>query len=167
MDCYAYLLERLRQDDFRRLRAFRADGAARFTTWLVVVVRRLCFDHYRAVYGRQRDESDLDHQHRRALTAFTPIERDEVLANVAGSVNLEREFSVTTRRGALAAAVARLDAPDRLLLRLRFDDGLPAREIARIVSLATPFHVYRQVNRILVTLRNWLKEDGLDADFDS
>lgn len=32
MDAYAYLLEALRQDDYRRLRAFAAAGRSRFTT---------------------------------------------------------------------------------------------------------------------------------------
>lgn len=160
MDRYAYILERLRDDDCRRLRAFRADGTALFTTWLVVVARRLCVDHHRTVYGRQRDESAGEHQQRRALIDFGRLEGDEVLAKIANGVNLELELDATIRRGALAAAVSRLDAPDRLLLRLRFNDELSAREIASIVGIATSFHVYRQINRILMTLRNRLEEGG-------
>src|SRR5688572_14416739 len=52
MDAYAFVLERLREDDCRRLRGFVADGRSSFTTWLVVVTRRLCVDHYRQRYGR-------------------------------------------------------------------------------------------------------------------
>ena len=167
MDRYTYVLERLQEDNCRRLRAFRADGSARFTTWLVVVVRRLCFDHHRAVYGRQRDESSLERQQRRMLSEFSSLDGDEVLAKISGSVNLELELNTAAQCGALILAVARLDAPDRLLLRLRFDDGLSARETARIVGLPTPFHVYRHVNRILATLRNWLEEGGMDGSHES
>src|SRR5690349_20871276 len=54
MDAFAWMLDRLRADDFHRLRAFSADGRSEFTTWLVVVGRRLCVDWYRAKYGRDR-----------------------------------------------------------------------------------------------------------------
>jgi RNA polymerase sigma factor (sigma-70 family) len=56
MDAYARVLERLREDDFRRLRAYVPDGRTRFTTWLVAVVRRLCLDWHRERYGRARTE---------------------------------------------------------------------------------------------------------------
>ena len=45
MERYAFLLDELKQDDFRRLRKYLADGRGKFTTWLVVVARRLCVDH--------------------------------------------------------------------------------------------------------------------------
>ena len=35
MDRYAFILQRLREDDFRRLRSFAADGRGQFSTWLV------------------------------------------------------------------------------------------------------------------------------------
>ena len=41
MDGYAHVLEALREDCYRRLRAYVPRGTTRFTTWLVVVVRRL------------------------------------------------------------------------------------------------------------------------------
>jgi len=41
MDAYAYVLERLRERDCARLRTYADGGPARFTTWLVVVARRL------------------------------------------------------------------------------------------------------------------------------
>ncbi len=39
MDAYAYVLEHLRQDDFKRLRAFDGDGEDSLLRWLVVVAR--------------------------------------------------------------------------------------------------------------------------------
>src|SRR3954469_18682039 len=55
MDRYALVLEKLRESDFRRLRTFRPDSGAQFSTWLTVTSRRLCLDHHRARYGRARD----------------------------------------------------------------------------------------------------------------
>src|SRR2546425_3717198 len=55
MDGYAHVLERLREDDCRRLRGYVPDGRCKFTTWLVVVARRLCLDFHRRRYGRSAD----------------------------------------------------------------------------------------------------------------
>ena len=53
-DCFLFVYERLRQSRFRRLRGFRVEGPARFSTWLRVVVRRLCLDWHRREFGRHR-----------------------------------------------------------------------------------------------------------------
>ena len=54
MDRYLYMLEELRRDDFRRLRALSPAGAGKFSTWLLVVAYRLCGDFHRKRYGRER-----------------------------------------------------------------------------------------------------------------
>ena len=58
MDAYAFVLGQLREDGFRRLMAYRAAASCTFETWLAVVVRRLCVDHYRSKYGRIRGEHE-------------------------------------------------------------------------------------------------------------
>lgn len=155
MDRYAYVVERLREQDCRRLRAFTADGRGKFTTWLTVVVRRLCLDHDRHKYGRSghteapcavvSDRSSdgivgsavLDSLPDPKPLADQALERDEVLQR-------------------LNAAITTLSPGDRLLLVLRYQDERSAREIASILSLATPFHVYRRLSRIHNTLREAL-----------
>ena len=52
LDHYSYMREQLRQDGFRRLRAYQGDSRGKFATWLVVVARRLCVDHHRHTHGR-------------------------------------------------------------------------------------------------------------------
>ncbi|HEX9165350.1 MAG TPA: sigma factor, partial [Gemmatimonadales bacterium] len=56
MDVFARVLEALREDDFRRLRSYlrEPDHRARFTTWLVTVVRHQAIDWLRARDGRER-----------------------------------------------------------------------------------------------------------------
>ena len=61
----------------------------------------------------------------------------------------------------MSAATARLGATDRLLLKLRFDDDLSAREIAGLLALPTPFHVYRRLNALLQELRRVLQQRGI------
>jgi RNA polymerase sigma factor (sigma-70 family) len=56
MDAFTWICEGLRRDDLRRLKAYSAPSVhkARFTTWLVVVVRHLCIDWLRSRNGRPR-----------------------------------------------------------------------------------------------------------------
>ncbi len=89
MDHFAFVLERLRDDDFHRLRQYEPDGRTKFTTWLVVVARRLCLDHRRHVYGRTRRADDAaiaQHDVRRRLADFVMEEVElEQIANHRGN----------------------------------------------------------------------------------
>jgi len=53
-DCFVFVCGRLADKNYRRLRSFRQDGRARFSTWLRAVVRNLCLDWYRAKFGRKQ-----------------------------------------------------------------------------------------------------------------
>jgi len=165
MDRFAYLLEQLRRDDCRRLRGFVADGRSKFTTWLVVVARRLCLDYDRRQYGRADRATDPEHRasraERRQLHDLVGAETDlGALPDPAGRG--ADDAAVAGERGeALAAALAALEPADRLLLRLRFDDGKPASEIARVMGFPTQFHVYRRLERVLAFLRRELERRGI------
>jgi RNA polymerase sigma factor (sigma-70 family) len=63
----------------------------------------------------------------------------------------------------LTAALRSLSAEDRLLVKLRFEDGL------RIVDIARTLHqpekpLYRRIERLLTRLRRELEAQGLDQD---
>jgi RNA polymerase sigma factor (sigma-70 family) len=160
MDRYAYVLEQLRQDDFRRLRKYVSDGRGKFTTWLVVVIRRLCVDEVRSRYGRQRGEAEEAQRQRRDLADLVGAEVDvDLLAGAGASPDEALRAKELSER--LAGAIAELEASDRLVLRLRFEDDAPVSEIARALSLPSVFHVYRSLNRIYDQLRSALGETGV------
>jgi RNA polymerase sigma factor (sigma-70 family) len=165
MDRFAYLLEQLRRDDCRRLRSFVADGRSKFTTWLVVVARRLCLDYDRSQYGRADRATDPEHRasraERRQLHDLVGAETD--LGTLPDPAGRGADDAVVAReRGeALAAALAALEPADRLLLRLRFDDAKAASEIARVMGFPTQFHVYRRLDRVLALLRRELESRGI------
>lgn len=140
MDVFAHVCEALRADESRRLRAW-ADGGprtARFSTWLVTVVRHLVVDWFRVRDGRRRLPALFERlpprQRRLAELLFVEhrshMEAYELLQGGAGEALTFRAFQAELRevhraltaghRGFLlrelaplpAAALDRLPAPE-------------------------------------------------------
>ena len=162
MDRYAFIVDALSRDDYRRLRAY--GGKSSFETWLVVVARRLCLDEYRHRYGRAQSDSDAPvarRATRRQLSDLLGSELglDEMIANEDPTPDValeQREW-----RSTLDAALAQLDTQDRVILRLRFEDDVSVPEIARLLKLGSAFALYRRLNRILAGLRTALEAAGI------
>jgi RNA polymerase sigma factor (sigma-70 family) len=160
LDRYTYMLDELRRNDCRRLRAYAADGRGRFSTWLTVVARRLCLDHYRQHFGRVRGPEEgvraratFSRALRRRLSELSsPVEDLTLLPDLTlrdpGEVVDEHD-----RRAALRRALNELRPGDQLLLRLRFEEDLTAREIAPLLGLASQFHVYRRIETVCGMVR--------------
>lgn len=166
MDAYAWMLEQLRADDLHRLRAYTSERQCKFTTWLVVVARRLCLDHHRHRYGRADGPDPVQKQAlavRRRLVDLVTEDVDPEALTHSDVGNPEAEFVANELDGTLAAAVGSLAPRDRLLIKLRFDDDLSAREIAQVMGFPSTFHVYRQLKRLLATLRTSLQQQGVDT----
>lgn len=167
MDAYAFILEHLRANNFRRLRAFAADGRSTFVTWLVVVAKRLCVDFARSRYGRSNRNGDgasaNQEQLRRRLIDLAGAELDLDTIPDPSESTPETIFDDSAVRQALRDAIVQLEPRERLLLALRFEDELTAERIASTLAMASAFHVYRQLNRILGKLRErlrYLKEEN-------
>ena len=142
---------------------------ASFTTWLVAVVSRLCTDYHRDKYGRARGTND---------SGSTNVDRQEVRTRLADLVteelNLERmpdgeraspegEMLASELVKVLHSALAGLDDRDRLLLALRFEDGVTARDIAPVLDFPSQFHVYRRLKVVLARLRESLEAKGFSG----
>lgn len=166
MDAYAYLLDRLSEDGCRRLRAYAVTPDSKFTTWLVVVTRRLCIDHHRTKYGRVRDiGSASEHERQNLRRRLEDLsERTENAAEIIDENNAppDREVEAAELSAELRSALALLPSADRVLIVLRFEDGLSAAEIAPILRYPSQFHVYRRINSVLATLREQLRSRGFE-----
>ena len=157
MDRYTFAVEGLREQRCRRLRAFAADGRGKFTTWLMVVVRRLCLDHDRRKYGRAPGpRAGGAVTSRRLIELVLDPSVLERLSDGRPSADEELEREEMLER--LDTAVAALSPSDQLLLTLRYQDNRSAGEIASLMSLSTPFHVYRKLNRVHESLRRAVGE---------
>jgi RNA polymerase sigma factor (sigma-70 family) len=163
LDRYVYVLEHLREGSFTRLRSYRADGRSRFSTWLVVVARRLGLDQHRERYGRKSSVDPWKGEGQSARKRIVdliaePVDPEALRSEGDGP---EEERRKKELGWALSSVVEGLDARSQLLLRLRFEDALSAAEIARVLKLPTQFHVYRQLNQLLSLLRRELQKVGV------
>jgi len=168
MDAYAYVLEQLRRDEFRALRAYVADPRSRFSTWVAVVARRTCVDFFRQVYGRPRGAAKAWHvQVARAArhNLLGPATWTSHLSHVlpAPGESADRQLRSAELHEALNSAQATLSAEDRLLLQLRFDEDLSAAAIAAILDMPSPFHVYRRLQTVCDELRRRLAARGIEG----
>ena len=164
MDRYVFVIDALRRDRCQRLQGWEPRGHGRFETWLIVVVRRLCFDFHRQRYGRkQSDEpgAELRHLERRNLTDLVGNEFDLQALTTEAHDAPDTALRRAELRAALDHAMASLDPADRLLLRFRFEDGLSVPEIARARGEPSPFVVYRRLDKVLGSLRRSLERSGI------
>jgi RNA polymerase sigma factor (sigma-70 family) len=166
MDSYAYVVERFRENDFKRLRSYTADPRSKFTTWLVLVARRLCIDRKRQQYGRTAPKGDNtapdDRAARRRLVDLAAAQVDLSSIEDSASMNAENDLRVRELKQMLDSAIAELPVRDQLLLTLRFVDGLSAKEIAPIQSWPSAVHVYRRIDLLMGKLRKSLERRGVD-----
>jgi RNA polymerase sigma factor (sigma-70 family) len=167
MDRYACVLEELQADDFRRLRAYVADGRSEFSTWLVVVAQRICLDHRRRHYGRFRAVKgasaapDESWAARRRLVDLVSANVDLSSLSDGHAINAEDRVRLADLYHALESALTLLDPRDRLLVKLRFEDELPMPEVARNLGFPTRFHAYRRLSRVLEALKRVLERSGV------
>jgi RNA polymerase sigma factor (sigma-70 family) len=169
MERYTYVLDQLRRDDFRRLRRFQAGGESAFSTWLVVVVRRLCVDFHRQRYGRTGNSGQpgvqVRGESRRLLEDLVSDAED--LASVPDFTRgtITKEYTACERHHALERAMETLAPTERLLLKLRFEDGLTLKEIAQVPGFRSLSQVHRRLESLLVKLRVELERAGIDPAY--
>jgi len=213
-ECFIHVCGALSDAGFRRLRSYRPDGPARFSTWLMAVVANLCVDRRRKEQGRVRPFlsisrlPELDQQVFRSvyirgmsrlqclemlaprfpgLTAarigeinarlfklLTPQQRwqlgtRDALLNpaVLGAASEDGDLSTQVATPGpgpdeaaaesqeverLQQAMSRLPAEQRLLLRLRYEQGLTLAEVARLTGQPDPFRTNRRIQSALDAL---------------
>jgi RNA polymerase sigma factor (sigma-70 family) len=150
-DCFLFICEHLASDQFRRLRKFRPGGPASFPTWLRAVARNLCVDWHRKTRGRLRDGTYPDRPVSEPLEDhwFTDPHPDP-----------EMRAASQQRESSLRRMVAGLPDPERLLIRLRFEQDLTLDQIAKLTGLKDAQTVDRRVRQILDSMRESLRERG-------
>ncbi len=167
MDAYARILEALRANDYNKLRKYAAVPDSRFTTWLVVVAKRICIDYQRSRFGRADERMSRARLERRAtrrqLEDFVAEAGDPESLSAPETELADSRVRECELRNAVESALAQLPPADRLLMRLRFRDGLSSAEIAGVLRQSSSLTVYRRIGRVLATLRLELARRGVDG----
>jgi RNA polymerase sigma factor (sigma-70 family) len=114
-DCFLFCCEQLYDRSFRRLRAFRPDGAASFETWLRAVVRNLCVDWRRQEFGR--------------LRLFDSVARLGMAEQRAFEYLYSRQFPIEHATALLRADFPRLDAQQIEAVIERLHRALTERQL--------------------------------------
>lgn len=117
MDVFARVCEALRENDMRRLRVYldQAEHTARFSTWLVAVVRNITIDWFRSRDGRKRLSTVADKMpelHRQIFNSIfverrSHLETYERVCSAALKPLRFREFLVDLRETYRAATAGR------------------------------------------------------------
>jgi DNA-directed RNA polymerase specialized sigma subunit len=110
--------------------------------------------------GEQRAREEF--RVRRLLAELVGHDGDWSRVPVSDGTNPELALREVELGDSLAAAVSELGARDQLLLKLRFEYDLTAKQIAHLMGYPTPFHVYRRLRSRLTRLRRALEGEGVD-----
>jgi len=145
-DTYLSVFSRLQGDNYRLLRDFR--GRCRFTTYLFRMVQTSRSEALRRAgrEGERTEYIDFSDEANRAIQAA--VQDGKVDAFDIPSVSPQRLRDHITR------AVEGLSPREKLLLRLRFQEGLKLRELAAALG-------YRDTNDAAYGLRKSLKSMDL------
>jgi RNA polymerase sigma factor (sigma-70 family) len=149
MEIFAHICGEFSVRDLARLTAFdsRTVHTAKFSSWLVVVVRHETIDWLRKRDGREK---------RTHVPLGLGITDEAPLADQL----LEKE----ELKDRMAEELALLKPDERLAIQLYLLDGLPAAEVACVLGWAGAKTVYNCVYRALATLRERLERAGIGPD---
>ncbi len=167
MDYYAFTLEKLHADDFHRLRCYVDDARCQFTTWLAVVVGRLCHDAWRETHPRDHgpDVTDRDVLEMRLRLADLIAEELDPAALADPKPGPLEEVVRRELRAALVRLLEGLTERERLLLSLWFWDDRTYLEIAQLLEYRNLGYARRAIEAVVAKLKKGLTGLGFfDSD---
>jgi len=138
-DVFSAVFMALVEDDFRRLRQYRAENSCTLSTWLTVVATRMAIDYMR---------SDKRH-----ITFSSVSGNDDLLSLLPDSapsalLQLERKQLAELLRQALE----QLPDQDRLLILLLVSEGLAPPQVSDLLGIAVDA-LYTRKHRIIERLK--------------
>lgn len=150
--CYVYVLDKLNEDNQRRIRQFK--GKSSFKTYIVAVAKRLAIDFYRSRYGRNNI---------RPITEIwiddIPEPQDEGISPDQAVYQLE---SIRLKKNAfqvIQSNLQQLSDEDRMILKLRFHSDQKISQIARVLAL-NQRNLYHRIGKILNRFKDAIKNEG-------
>lgn len=148
--------EDLKQEAFVRVFARRKEFLPdkKFSTWLWRIALNLCYDELRRT--ARRGECALDAESDGAPQAITELASSEPTP--------DHQVAQAEDGGLVRQALMRLPAESRVVLVLRYCEGLKLREIAEILDLAPPT-VHSRIATGLAQITRLLEPKFREPDF--
>lgn len=97
-------------------------------------------------------------RNRTALSIDEPEVRREASLARGGDDDPESRAAAEQQQARLEAALEQLDSQQRLLVKLRYQQGLTLQEVARLAGLKDPFHARYLVQQALLRLQSLLRD---------
>ena len=138
-ECQEYLLERISRNDMSKLKSFK--GMSSESTFAYVVINNLIKDFLK--------------------TKKTVISYDENSPSVFIGLLVESSEDILMKKldeERVAAALQALSTEDQLIIKLRFYDEYPVREIAALFK-KTPKQISKKIETIKKRLKKRLKKE--------
>lgn len=159
--CHHYLRDGERARDIAQetfIRVFvarnRFDVSRAFRPWLLCIARNLCLNDIKRKKTVQME----------SLEAYASEARDlsgAVSATVAGGA--VEQMTAEDRKGALARILDGLDDESRELIRLRFYEELPAKDIAEVLG-SSEGAIRTRLHRVLKRLRDQHLDERMNLE---
>lgn len=148
MDVFAHICGEFSINNLARLTAYdkRSTHTAKFSSWLVVVVRNETIDWLR--------KNDRYRERKRGPLPATIADESPLADRLLESEELKARLN---------EELELLAPADRLAIQLYLLDEMPAAEVARFLGWPNAKAVYNCVYRALATLRERLEQAGIDS----
>lgn len=161
-DVYLQTLEKLRENDFEKLRRFSFQSS--LSTWLTAVSRNMAIDFLRSKYGRD---------FRLKKIKLLPLDdfdspADPARQPEAAYRDREREGIREKLLAELETALKGLDAPEALLIQLIYFKGLKIRDAGQVLKIGPAYKFLQRTLRKIrdrLTAGSFVSREEWDAFF--
>ena len=151
-DIFQQIFLLLRENNFKKLRSFKAKNGSSLATWLRQVVINFTIDSLRRIKPAESlDEDDAE-----------GFGLEDILADDADS---EREIIISEEKiGPLKDCIEILDTDDKYFLELHFNQSLALEDLKDILKISRAAVDMRKF-RLISRLRDCFKSKGFQLDF--
>ena len=151
-DIFQQIFLHLRDNDFKKLRSFKAKNGSSLATWLRQVVINFTIDSLRRI----KPAESLDEDDARGFGL------EDILADDADSA---REIIISEEKiGPLKDCIEILDTDDKYFLELHFNQSLALEDLKDILKISRAAVDMRKF-RLISRLRDCFKSKGFQLDF--
>jgi len=161
MDAYTFILRKLRDNDFAKLRKYEQRDGATFEGWLATVARNFARDWQRTITPRIDRKPSDEQRDKETLQKFL---LDDIDAKPVADERPGADAELLKREmyAALDGCLASCAGSDVRVFIAMCVRGMTAKAVAELFGLATQWHAFRAFDRAARQLRDCLATKGFE-----